>query len=113
MSNFSALIGLKPNTQDDYWIIKAMLREAYGTDKSNPDDGYTLVPVLPIDQQSEDKGTTILVGMSFCIVIMVVATCCRLAFRLLRPALRWGVDDCVLIPAMVCVPASRLHRYAW
>lgn len=33
---------------------------------------------------------------------MIVVSCARLGLRIFQPGLRWGWDDWMLIPAVVC-----------
>ncbi|GME62570.1 hypothetical protein GTA08_BOTSDO13540 [Neofusicoccum parvum] len=93
----SALIGSPPETQDDYWIVKGMLRAVH-MGNVDADKGYNFLPKRPAGYQYEDKRAGIIIGMSVCIFVMVVVTSARLGLRLFRTGLRWGADDWMLIP---------------
>ena len=100
-SGASALIGSPPATDNDYWIVKGMLRAIHMDGKVDADQGYDFFPKRPENYQSEEKRTNIIVGMSVCIFIMSSVTVARLAIRLLRTGLRWGADDWSIIPGAV------------
>lgn len=101
MTNTSALVGLPPNTQDDYWIIRGILR--YMELDGDPARGYTMQPIISDIEKDESEVASILLGLVMSLVVMVSVSCARLGLRLFRPALRWGWDDWILIPAVVCL----------
>lgn len=107
----SALIGSPPETQDDYWIVKGMLRAVH-MGNVDADKGYNFLPKRPAGYQYEDKRAGIIIGMSVCIFVMVVVTSARLGLRLFRTGLRWGADDWMLIPGAVCQLPLRIESTA-
>lgn len=105
MKNHSALVGFPPNSQDDYWIIRGMFRYLGIDDAINdPNNGYTVVPIISDSQKDEQAVASIIIGLVMSLLLMTVASCIRLGLRLFRPGLRWGWDDWMLIPAMVSFP---------
>lgn len=99
----SALIGQPPSDQEDYWIIKGMMHlDGIPDGALNPSYGFPLTLKPPPNYQYETRGPRLLIGLSFAIVLAVLITGTRLGLRLFRRNLRWGLDDWVIIPAMVC-----------
>ncbi|KAL1651895.1 hypothetical protein SLS58_000018 [Diplodia intermedia] len=97
----SALIGSPPATENDFWIVKGMLRAVHLDGKLDAEKGYSLLPKRPDDYQYEEKRAAIIAGMSVCIFVMVSVTVARLAVRLFRTGVRWGADDWMLIPGAI------------
>lgn len=97
----SAFIGQPPNNENDYWAIKGMYRAAYSFDK-DPSKGYLFVPKKPDDYVYNDRQAGIIAGMIVAIAIMFLTTSLRLALRQFKAGVRWGIDDWVLIPGVVC-----------
>lgn len=118
MSNSSALIGKPPQTIEDYWIIKGMLRAVH-KDSTDPEKGYLLFPKAPEGYQYEDKGADIMIGLYITGILMLFVTCVRLGLRLFRSGLRWGADDWLLIPGAVrmrldlCQYSQLTPRSSW
>lgn len=77
-----------------------MYRAAYAFNK-DPSKGYLFVPRKPTDYEYNDKQASIIVGMAVAIAIMLSTTTLRLALRLFKTGVRWGIDDWVLIPGVV------------
>ncbi|KKY13323.1 putative integral membrane protein [Diplodia seriata] len=75
----SALIGSPPATENDFWIVKGMLRAVHLDGKLDAEKGYSLLPKRPDDYQYEEKRAAIIAGMSVCIFVMVSVTVARLA----------------------------------
>lgn len=110
MAATSSLVGEPPNTQDDYWIVRGMLRGA-GLDNADPQNGYTVAPELSVLDLDASKTASILAGMSISAGIMALASCTRLGARLFRVGLRWGADDWMLIPATVSAITSSIWSF--
>lgn len=99
----SALIGQPPSNQEDYWIIKGMMRALGVPDGAlDPSNGFPITLKPPPNYQYETRGPRLLVGLSFAVFLVILITGTRLGLRLFRRELRWGLDDCVIISAMVC-----------
>lgn len=97
----SAFLRQPPVNQDDFYIIKGMYRAAYAFDK-DASKGYLFVPKKPENYDYNDKQASIIVGLVMAIVIMLFTTVLRLALRQFKTGVRWGADDWVLIPGVVC-----------
>ncbi|KAF2145321.1 uncharacterized protein K452DRAFT_220412 [Aplosporella prunicola CBS 121167] len=97
----SALIGSPPETQNDYWIVEGMLRAVHMDTRADPGKGYNFLPKQPQGYEYEDRKTATIIGMSFVMFIMIIATGTRLSVRLFRSGLRWGSDDWMLIPGAI------------
>lgn len=93
-------MGQPPQTQQDFWVIRGVLRKI-ALDTADPNDGYQISPALTASAEGERKAAAILAGVSICAIIMALASGIRLAARLFRPSLKWGLDDWMLIPATV------------
>ena len=100
MSN-SAFLRQPPANQDDFYTIKGMYRAAYAFDK-DASKGYLFVPKKPEDYEYNDKQAGIIIGLVFATAIMFVTTALRLGLRQFKTGVRWGADDWVLIPGVVC-----------
>lgn len=101
----SALVGQPPNTEHDLFIIKGILRGA-GIVAADPEDGYTVLPELPVSQADESSAMSIVSGMSVCAAVMILVSSIRLMARLFRSGLYWGIDDWMLISATVSEPVK-------
>jgi hypothetical protein len=97
----SAFLGQPPANQDDFYTIKGMYRAAYAFNK-DASKGYLFVPKRPENYGYNDKQAAIIVGMVMAIVIMLSTTVLRLALRQFKTGVRWGADDWILIPGVVC-----------
>lgn len=94
----SALIGQPPSTDNDFYIVKALLRE-FHSDR-DPTKGASFGP-LPPNMFDHSRGPRILAGSIVLIVLTVLITGSRLLIRGLHHQLRWGWDDWFIIPASV------------
>ncbi|OJD40604.1 uncharacterized protein BKCO1_1000445 [Diplodia corticola] len=108
----SALIGSPPATDNDYWIVKGMLRAVHLDGKLDADKGFSLLPKRPDSYQYEEKRASIIAAMSVCIFVMVSVTVARLAVRLFRTGVRWGADDWMLIPGAIMAIAYPIIQIA-
>ena len=99
----SALVGHPPANQDDFWIIKGFLRQSGLPDKKiHPEKGLPIHK--PPHASDDEQGTRLMVGMCVAMVLIVMITVTRLSLRWFRKDLKWGLDDWMLIPALVCTP---------
>jgi len=97
----SALLRQPPANEDDFFIIKGMYRAAYAFDK-DASKGYLFVPKKPEDYEYNDKQASIVIGLVMAIVVMLFTTVLRLTLRRFKTGVRWGADDWILIPGVVC-----------
>ncbi|KAH7039625.1 uncharacterized protein B0I36DRAFT_357028 [Microdochium trichocladiopsis] len=98
----SATLGRPPNTLDDYYTIRALLRD-FGLDKLDPNDGYVLVGPRPPGLPFENKQAGIIVGMVIMMLIIILPTGARLRLRATKQQMVWGPDDwAILLAAVVC-----------
>jgi hypothetical protein len=110
MADSSALLGHPPNTQDDYWIARGMLR-LFGLFKADPHKGVMVLPRPPPSRYHlESNGPGIIAGASVSIAIMIAITGTRLAIRYFKRRLIWGWDDWFIIPGVVGNPGKTVHR---
>ena len=97
----SAFVGHPPSNQDDYWIIKGFLRLTGLPDKMiHPDKGLPIHK--PPHASDNERGTGLLVAMCVAMALIIIITGTRLSLRYFRSDLKWGLDDWMLIPALVC-----------
>lgn len=103
----SAFIGQPPATQDDYWVVRSLLLAA-GLSDVDPNQGAKIPPPRPPPHlyRFETKGPAIIAGASISITLMVVVTLTRLLFRWFGPGVRFGADDWLIIPGVVCYAFS-------
>lgn len=97
----SALVGHLPNNQDDYWIIKGLLRQSGLPDKAiRPENG---LPIHKPPRASDaEQRIGLVAAMYVAIVLIFLITVTRLSLRYFRSDLKWGWDDWLMIPAAVC-----------
>ncbi|KAI9815931.1 MAG: hypothetical protein M1827_001923 [Pycnora praestabilis] len=100
----SALVGQPPLNSDDYYIVRALLREA-GLFNLDPKNGAMLPPARPPNYHYHTRGPGIIAGMSLVIAFVVLITGARLMLRSFRRELKWGWDDWVIIPSAMGVIA--------
>lgn len=100
----SALIGLPPATDQDYWIALYMIR-SLGKKNVTPSDGFITSPPRPTadDYHFETRGPGLIAGLSICIIVMAGITGLRLYLRLFTPRLKAGLDDWLIIPGAVSI----------
>ncbi|KAI4113136.1 MAG: hypothetical protein LQ345_005818 [Seirophora villosa] len=98
----SAFIGQPPLTEDDRWIVKGALMAA-GLVTADPSKGLKLRPARPPPDQYrfETRGPAIIAVSSVVIVIMFLVTVTRLLVRKLRKELKFGLDDWLMVPALI------------
>lgn len=101
----STFIGQPPSTEDDRWIVKGALLAA-GLVEADPNKGLKLPPARPPPDQYrfETRGPAIIAVSSVVIAIMFIVTTARLLVRKFRKELKFGLDDWLMVPALVCFP---------
>lgn len=99
----SALVGQPPLTESDYLIVKGNLL-AMGKVGVDPSKGLTIPPFRPPPDQYhfETRGPAIIAVSSIVIVLMLLVTVARLLVRRLKKDVRFGLDDWLMVPALVC-----------
>ena len=108
----SALLGQPPNTEDDYYVVKAIMAN-FHLPGGDPTKGISLGP-RPLILQSNSRGPQIITASIILIVLVVLITGTRLSIRAFHPKVKWGWDDWLIIPATVsftvvrCVTAGEL-----
>lgn len=99
----SAHIGLPPNTQRDWYIIRGLLR-AVGLTDADPANGYiTAVKPTGTAADYETKRPAVIAGLITILVSITVVTGGRLILRASTTSMRFGADDWATIAAAVCV----------
>lgn len=99
----SALIGRPPLTDSDYWIVKGN-QLLSGKTNLDPSKGLKIPPLRPSPDQYrfESRGPAIMAVSSVVIVIMFSVTMARFMLRKFIKELRFGLDDWLMVPALVC-----------
>ena len=102
----SADINTPPANHHDAQIVKGMLLLAGITpNASDVAQGVIIPPFRSPNDHFETKGPGIIAALSFCIVIIIVVTLTRLYLRLFVRSLKFGVDDYLMIPALILAVA--------
>lgn len=110
----SATFNTPPATQEDHWIVKAILLKS-GLISADPSDGIHMSPARPQPYHYKTKGSGIIAGNVISIAIMLAATVTRLYLRWNTPHLKWGMDDILMVPALllaVAYPACQIAMVA-
>ncbi|KAJ1323365.1 hypothetical protein MN608_11514 [Microdochium nivale] len=101
MAPSSALLGLPPNTEDDYFVIKGLFRMNEIEDL-DPAAGYVLALSPPPGYVFESRVTSFIVGSVIVALAIFVPTMARLALRAKKDSvLYFGWDDWTILLAMV------------
>ena len=95
----SAVIGQPPNTNNDYYIVKALLRKFHL--ERDPAKGVSFGPPPP-NLNHDSRGPQILAGSIVFLILSTLVTGSRLLIRGLYNQVKWGLDDWFIIPALVC-----------
>ncbi|KAF6829616.1 integral membrane protein [Colletotrichum plurivorum] len=120
----SAFVGQPPATQNDYYIVKGLFR-MMGMVDANPMAGYFLSAKPPTDYVHETRVTSVLTGLIFVVLAIVVPTAARIGLRLRRGStMQFGWDDWTLVLAAllalvypvtqitsIAVGAAALHQW--
>lgn len=96
----SAIVGLSPNTERDWYIVRGLLR-AVGMPDADPADGYMLAPKNTGDDYTS-KRPGVITGLIIVLVAITTVTGTRLALRASMSQMRFGIDDWATIAAAVC-----------
>ncbi|TLD20598.1 hypothetical protein PspLS_08752 [Pyricularia sp. CBS 133598] len=98
----SALFGQPPKTDKDFNIIRGIYRMAGVNDTLfSPSNGVYYAARQPANYVHESKKTEIIIGMAAIIFVMLATTGARLIFKLQGRGTRFGMDDWVIIPAVI------------
>lgn len=101
MENNSAKLGDPPSNQDDFLIVRGILRSA-GLVNENASKGWvTVVHIKPADYGYGTKQPGIVAGMVVVIVLITFVTAARLALRYFSKSMRFESDDWVILIAAV------------
>lgn len=104
----SAFIGMAPNTQRDWYIVRGLLR-AVGLTDTDPALGYvTAVQPSGTASDLETKRPAVIAGLIVILVAITVVTGGRLILRASTTSMRFGADDWATIAAAVCLVALLL-----
>ena len=103
MAGESAKIGEPPANERDLHIVKGLLVLA-GLYDVDPRKGAKLPPSRPPPDRYhyETRGPNFIGGCIAAIIIILSVTITRLAIRIMGKGLRFGWDDWVIIPGVVC-----------
>lgn len=96
----SGFVGLAPNTERDWYIVRGLLR-AVGMPNADPADGYVLAPKDTGDDYTS-KRPGVITGLIIVLVAITTVTGTRLALRASMSQMRFGIDDWATIAAAVC-----------
>lgn len=94
--NGSALVGLPPANQNDWYIVRGFYR-GYEVPNMNPDIGIPLLAAPPGAPHGQTRGPQTIAAYAVLIVLLVTITSARLALRFFKKDLRWGLDDYAII----------------
>lgn len=95
----SAFVGLAPNTERDWYIVRGLLR-AVGMPNADPAYGYVLAPKNAGDVYTS-KRPAVITGLIIVLVAITCVTGTRLALRASMSQMRFGIDDWATIAAAV------------
>ncbi len=98
----SALVGQPPLTDSDYWIVKGN-QLLSGKGNLDPSKGLKFPPLRPPPYQYrfETRGPTITAVSAVVFVIMFSVTIARFMLRKFMKELKFGLDDWLMVPALV------------
>lgn len=102
----SAILGTSPNTQQDYYIVRGLLREYGLASAVDPAEGFPLFPQAPPGYTHESKRPQIIVALVFIILVILLPTIARLVTRARNLQMIWGSDDWAIILAAVSLSPS-------
>ena len=93
-----ALMGQHPLSANDKTIYKALLEVSPST--INPDRQYPFGPPAPADASHHSRSSSLVIGMSFAMALVILVTGARLWVRTFRSR-ALGADDITIIPAAI------------
>ncbi|KAI9894186.1 MAG: hypothetical protein M1814_004040 [Vezdaea aestivalis] len=108
----SALVGQKPNTQLDSYLLKYLFK------------GKAPKFSVPQASQGDDRGPALLAGCSIAIFLIILITMTRLCVRHFSKKMKLGLDDYMIIPAALLniaflstiiarVPLAGVGKHLW
>lgn len=100
----SALIGMPPATESDYWIVRSFqIAAGIPAENVDPSKGAIFPPFRPPPDQYvfETRGPEMVTGASVAIGIMTFFTITRILLRSFKRGLQWGADDFLIVPGVV------------
>ena len=111
----SAVIGQPPNNQDDFYIVRGLMRVMGLPDGVlDPAKGLQIPMKRPASDQYPisypNKGPGVIAALSVAIALVTLITGARLQLRFFRKDLHWGWEDIVIIPAAVRVPLDTIAQ---
>ncbi len=95
----SALYGRPPVTDNDYWIVKALLFDM-GLVDADPVKGLPFKDLPPVSDES--RAGSIIAGVTISIFLIVSVTATRLVARKTIKTSALGWDDALITAATVC-----------
>lgn len=103
----SALWGQPPNNERDYKIVRGLLFSYGFPESTDPAFGVPTRQHAPPGYRFETRGPGVIGGLVVAILLSFLITGTRLLLRGCRKDLRWGLDDWVIIPAVVGLSVRR------
>ncbi len=100
----SALIGMPPATEADYWIVRSFqIAAGIPAENVNASKGAVFPPFRPPPDQYvfETRGPEVITGASVAIGVMIFFTITRLLLRSFKRGVQRGADDVFIIPGVV------------
>ena len=108
----SALVGQPPLTDNDLWIVKGDLLIT-GYTSADPTKGLMIPPFRPPLNlyHFESRQSAMVASSSVGIIAMIFFTGARLMVRKFMKDLKFGLDDWLIIPALVRLKVLLLTRW--
>lgn len=100
----SANFNEPPANPHDLSIVKGVLL-SNGLTTLDPANGVSLPPERPSPYHHETKGPGIIAGCAVSIFIVLLVTLARLGLRWRHSSLKFGIDDILIIPALLLAVA--------
>ena len=97
----SAYIGQPPNTQEDFYIVRGILRKF--SINADPSKGAHIPPTRPPNAPFETRGSQIVALNVVVITLIILITVVRLMIRALHRGLKWGWDDWTIILGVLSI----------
>lgn len=89
-----------PANAYDLSVVKGVLL-SNGLTTLDPENGVKMSPERPSPYYYETKGPGIIAGCALCIFVMLLVTLTRLGLRWRHSSLKFGIDDILIIPALL------------
>ena len=97
----SALFNTPPITENDRYIITAMLIVEEHPANNSVEEGFKIDPQRPQNYHFQSEGLQIIVACIICIIAMGALTGLRFYIRSSKRGSSWGIDDWLMIPGLV------------